>query len=213
MSVKSMEAARRVSAPEVRDEIHESESAQAVSTGQRISSRIISSLTTVRTSTERAVLKIGELLNSIVRAATNDDGEVRKTLQCVIGDGTEKDLNSGTPIVVALRNQGAAVSSLVDETRRFFNDQLGFTRAASKACDNIHSSASLVSELMARSQILSVNMQIESARLGQQGMAVNVIAQEMKRFASEVRRANESIKGALADLMSCLLYTSQSPRD
>jgi hypothetical protein len=204
MSVTEMDTEHRAGVPVAKRETNEPASCETESLSRRISSRVVFGLSAVRNSTERAVLKIGELLNNIVRAATSDDAEVRKTLQCVIGGDHQTQPKSGKPIVESLRNQGAAVATFVDETRRFFDDQREFTRAASNACANIHSSASLVTDLMTRSQILALNMQIESARLGQQGRAVNVIAQEMKHFASEVRIANESIKVALSALLSTL---------
>lgn len=174
---------------------------KAQSAGRRIGGRILSGLKTVRESTERAVFTIGDMLQRIVQTATSDDAEVRIALQRAVGNSRGASSDGEPPIVEQLREQSATVSAFVNDARQFFTEQQGFTQAASRACDNINRSATLVTELMVRSRILSLNMQIEANRLGQHGAAFNVIAEEMKRFASEVRNANEAIKSALGELL------------
>jgi uncharacterized protein YukE len=171
-----------------------------VAMGKRIGARIREDLRAVREMSESAVFTIGETLTQVCQAATNDDSNVRRTLQCAVG-GDEVGDEDSTPIVDQLRSQSEEVAEFVRHTRSFLSDQIGFAKAANRACDNISSSATFVSDLMVRSRILALNMQIEAARLGQQGAAFNVIAEEMKHFALEVRQANESIKSALDELL------------
>lgn len=172
--------------------------------GERIVARISEDMRSVREMSESAVYTIGETLTQICQAATDDDSSVRRTLQCAVGGNGQSGDGSTIPIVDQLRSQSEEVTNFVKHTRSFLSDQLGFARAANRACDNISSSATFVSDLMIRSRILALNMQIEAARLGQQGAAFNVIAEEMKHFAGEVREANEAIKSALNDLLEAM---------
>jgi hypothetical protein len=169
--------------------------------GKRIGLRVKNGLRGVRESTESAAILIGKMLDRIVKTATSEDGDVRRELQRAIDCRESSDADAEPPIIEQLRSQSATVASFVDETRTFLGEQLDIAKSANQACENINHSATLVSNLMVRSRILSLNMQIEAARLGQHGAAFNVIAEEMKRFAAEVRNANESIKAALAELL------------
>jgi methyl-accepting chemotaxis protein len=168
--------------------------------GSTISNRLVQSLRSMRSTTERAVLTIGGLLNRIVSVATHDNGEIQQTLSTIVGNAgsTGRDDSS---VSSAIEAQTAAVEHFVNEAREFFHQQSLFATDANEACKRINDCAKSVSDLTGKSHILALNMQIESARLGSQGQAFTVIGQEMKRFAIDVRQANDAIKGALATLL------------
>jgi methyl-accepting chemotaxis protein len=169
-----------------------------ITVGERISARIVDSMQGIRTTTESAVLAIGQQLNEIVRVATQDNNAVRDMFggdQHGDASGRQGDLT----ITTAIETQLQTVGRFIDETRDFFKQQLAFAKAAGEACDKIASCASGVTDLMTMSHLLALNMQIESARL-KEGRAISAIGEEMKEFSVQVRKSNEAIKTALQTL-------------
>jgi hypothetical protein len=141
-----------------------------ITVGERISARIVDSMQGIRTTTESAVLAIGQQLNEIVRVATQDNNAVRDMFggdQNGDASGRQGDLT----ITTAIETQLQTVGRFIDETRDFFKQQLAFAKAAGEACDKIASCASGVTDLMTMSHLLALNMQIESARL-KEGRAI-----------------------------------------
>jgi hypothetical protein len=170
-----------------------------ITIGERISSRVVESMQGIRSTTESAVLAIGEQLNQIVRVATQDNDAVRTMLggdQYSDASGQKADLT----ITTAIETQLQTVGRFIGESREFFKQQLAFAQAAGDACDKIAACASGVTELMTMSHLLALNMQIESARLGTEGRPISAIGEEMKEFSVQVRKSNEAIKTALRTL-------------
>jgi methyl-accepting chemotaxis protein len=176
---------------------------ERVALGERIGSRIIRSMQSLRSTTEQVVLSIGEQVNRIVQVVTHDNEAVRQTLHDLTGSGHSSGENDRT-VTRAISDQASSVAGLVAETKEFFGQQKCFAEAASEACDRINSCASSVSDLMVKSRLLALNMQIEAARLGAEGKAFQVIGDEMKSFAGDVRSANDTIKVALGALLTAI---------
>lgn len=177
---------------------------EAIALGEKITNRIVRSMQEMRSSTEHAALSIGELLNKIVRVATTGNNEVRQTLSNLVSAEGGANGESQHSITQAIESQSASVASFVGETRDFFKQQISFAQEAAEACDKITGCANSVSDLMTKSHLLALNMQIESARMGAEGRAFTVIGEEMKQFAREVRAANETIKAALGSLTTSI---------
>lgn len=186
---------------------------QAVAFGDMIAGRVITSLVGIRSATEGAVLKIGNLLHRMVETATQDNQDVQATIESVMGSGNTSSQESSDSITDVIRHQSNSVSDFVNETNDFFAQQKEFVNSASNACDEIDSCATSVSNLMSKSSLLALNMQIESVRLGAEGRSFCVIAEEMKSFAAEVRSANENIKLALESLTEAVPKIKQQTVD
>jgi hypothetical protein len=176
-----------------------------IEVGERISTRVVCALESIRADTETAVLAIGEQLNEVVQIATRDNDVVQSMFGGITDKGAgDSPANGGLSITRAIDTQLRTVDAYVAETRQFFTEQLAFARSAGEACDRIADCAKGVSELMKMSHLLALSMQIESSRLGVEGRAISAIGEEMKRFSLQVRTANDAIGVALQSLTSSI---------
>jgi hypothetical protein len=177
----------------------------ATDVGERISSRIVESMKSIRDTTESAVLEIGRQLGEIVRIAKDDNDAVQSMFGGAVAEGQgQASADGGLSITRAIDKQLWTVDGYVAESRTFLTRQLEFAQAAGEACDRIADCARGVSALMKRSHLLALNMQIESSRLGIEGRPISAIGEEMKSFSLQVRTANEAIGTALQSLTSSI---------
>lgn len=146
-----------------------------------------------RETTERVVLSLGEMLSSIVETSTVDLDTIRNELGLV-------DESGETKVTSAIKCQSESVTKFVSEIRELLRRQLDFSTVAGRVCNHIQDCAKDVTKLMERSHILALNMRIESNRIGVEGHAFSVIADEMSRFSYEVRDSNGEIIRALKEL-------------
>lgn len=167
--------------------------------GRRIKDQVVQTLQQIRSTSTDAVLNIGQLVAKIVEIATKDNDEIRGTLDQIVGEQQE-NAESQASVTEIIREQSELVTEFVADTKGFFRDQVAFTDQAVDGFDRITTCADSVSRLMSRSFMLALNMRIEASRLGDEGSAFAVIADEMKKFAADVRDANEEIKTVMEEL-------------
>lgn len=168
--------------------------------------RVIERLRKASQETESSALEIGKLLSEIADIATEDVSQVQQRFG-VKTNGGEAGLAESS------RSGMKFVAGYVATIREFLERQLEFADAANAACESVNQSANAVTELMERSQVLSLNIQIEAARIGDQGNAFTCIGNEMKNFSREVREENHRIVEALSCLSTSLPVIRQEMTD
>lgn len=166
--------------------------------GREISGRICRSLQDAREKTEDAVLAVCDHVAKLVEIATQGNEEAQDTLHTIVGTGGScRPSAKETSIAEVVLTQAESVNSFVADTREFFNQQIEIGDAASKSCQEMQLCVAQVVKLVFSSEILAYNIQIESARLGEDGRAFSVLGDEMVRFSSKVRDANIAIQSSL----------------
>lgn len=170
----------------------------AVEIGREISGRICRSLQDAREKTEDAVIAVCEHVAKLVEIARQGNEEAEDTLHTIVGPGAGVRTDAEeTSIAEVVHTQAESVNSFVADTREFFNEQIAIGDAASKSCQEMQLCVAQVVKLVFSSEILAYNIQIESARLGDDGRAFSVLGDEMVRFSSKVRDANIAIQSSL----------------
>ncbi|MDX1930394.1 MAG: hypothetical protein SFV81_27970 [Pirellulaceae bacterium] len=166
--------------------------------GREISGRICRSLRDARAKTEDAVIAVCDHVAKLVEIARQGNEEAEHTLHTIVGPGAGARIGAGdTSIAEVVHTQAESVNSFVADTREFFNQQIAIGDAASKSCQEMQLCVAQVVKLVFSSEILAYNIQIESARLGDDGRAFSVLGDEMVRFSSKVRDANIAIQSSL----------------
>jgi gas vesicle protein len=171
---------------------------EVVEIGREISGRIRRSLQGAREKTEDAVLAVCDHVTKLVEIARQGNEEAECTLHTIVGPGAGVRFDDEeTSIAEVVHTQADSVNSFVADTREFFNQQIAIGDAASKSCQEMQLCVAQVVKLVFSSEILAYNIQIESARLGDDGRAFTVLGDEMVRFSSKVRDANIAIQSSL----------------
>lgn len=166
--------------------------------GREITERINSNLHDARLKTEEAVISVCNQVSRLVDIAREGNAEAQGTLRAIVGGPTSFALDEQeTSIAEVIQTQAESVNEFVDETRRFFHQQIEAANLATASCREMQLCVAQVVKLVFSSEILAYNIQIESARLGDQGRAFSVLGDEMVRFSSKVRDANIAIQKSL----------------
>ena len=170
---------------------------EAIEIGREISGRVCRSLQDAREKTEDAVMAVCDHVTKLVAIARQGNEEAQGTLHTIVGTGGSSRFDDETSIAEVVHTQAESVNSFVADTREFFNQQITIGDAASKSCQEMQLCVAQVVKLVFSSEILAYNIQIESARLGDDGRAFSVLGDEMVRFSSKVRDANIAIQASL----------------
>ncbi len=165
---------------------------------REIAGRISKSLQDAREKTEDAVLAVCDHVAKLVEIATQGNEEAEDTLRTIVGAGPGSKVHfNETSIAEVVHTQAESVNCFVADTREFFNQQIEIGNAASRSFQEMELCVAQVVKLVFSSEILAYNIQIESARLGDEGRAFSVLGDEMVRFSSKVRDANIAIQSSL----------------
>lgn len=147
--------------------------------------------------TSREVLAAGQSLGEIVERAQAQVETARSALAGLSGQGEEG-------VADLVDHQTEMTRAHVDELRAMLSEQSEVTRKAIEACSDIAAIGSQVRKVAQRTRILSLNANVEAARLGASGAGIEVIASEMRRLTDEVNRANQRIEQMAQTLLASL---------
>lgn len=171
---------------------------------REITDSVIDDMEKMRSSTEDAALRIGELLVEIVRTATEGNKEIKQSVGGLVGDGDSdaalggEQQTSGRNMPQMLEHQAALIDQFLSMMQGFLDRQLAMSRCASAATSEINNTAQHVSELMMASRMMAINIQIESARQGGNGRTFQVLANQVSGFSEQVDEANKMIARAVS---------------
>ncbi len=171
-----------------------------ISECQEATDRMIDDLERMRTMTESSALEIGELLTRIVAVATEGNQQVQSTLEDALHSETDGSDSQSASISDLIQRPTAMVEELLGQIRTFFDEQLVVAKQASLACDTIRASADEVTDLAMTSQVLSINLKIEAARLGNEGRSFMGLGTEVQEFAKSVQDAAGKIRSSTTQL-------------
>lgn len=159
----------------------------------------------MRSSTEEAALRIGDLLVEIVRTATEGNKEIKQSIGNLVGDSDQEEdqdsQKSSLNMPSMLDQQGMLIDRFLSMMKDFLDRHLAMSRSASAATTEINELAQQVSQLMLASRMMAINIQIESARQGGNGKTFQVLADQVSGFSEQVDHANRAIADAVAEFV------------
>ena len=175
--------------------------------GREIAERIGRNLQEARSKTEDAVISVCDQVARLVDIARQGNAEAQGTLQAIVG-GPNSTAGGSQEASVSevIQMQTESVNAFVEETRRYFHQQMEAANTATATCREMQTCVAQVVKLVFSSEILAYNIQIESARLGDQGRAFSVLGDEMVRFSSKVRDANIAIQKSLNQVNESMMH-------
>jgi methyl-accepting chemotaxis protein len=147
---------------------------------------------------ERAVLDVGQNVNSIVRDARDYMKHLKESLGSV-GDDT-----SEASVTHAIVRQSDAVASFMEDMGQHLRVQEDKAQQAVEQSIKIIEAANTIKTMAYTARILSLNAHIEAARLGSHGHAFQVIVKEMLKFSEVVEETNLKVSGLAEDLQELL---------
>jgi methyl-accepting chemotaxis protein len=109
--------------------------------------------------------------------------EFKQTIFEALGDSASDDAESINDVVV---RQLDNLNQFVSQSSSFLSRQVELAQQAHEACMTISKSAQNVAQLTKTSQVLSINLRIEAARLGNKGSSFTALGQEVHAFSSAV---------------------------
>lgn len=178
--------------------------------GRELTARINHSLQNARMKTEEAVISVCDQVARLVDIAKLGNAEAERTLQVIVGAPSQFATDIEKPSIAdVIQTQTESVNEFVSHTRQFFSQQIAAANHAIASCREMQMCVAQVVKLVFSSEILAYNIQIESARLGDQGSAFSVLGDEMVRFSSKVRDANIAIQNSLSQVNESMLRFQQ----
>ncbi len=136
--------------------------------------------------TSTSVVAVGNSLDRIVTVARAQVQETRAAL-----DGLSSTDRRG--VTELIEEQARLSRSRFGAIRAAIEEQGVLVRDATQASSEIASVGAEVTKVAFQARLLSLNANIEAARLGEQGAGFQVIATEMQRLTEEIDRANRKI--------------------
>jgi methyl-accepting chemotaxis protein len=149
-----------------------------------------------------SVVAVGTSLDRIVTVARAQVQETRAALDGL--SGTER-----RGVTELIEEQSRLSRSRFGAIRAAIEEQGVLVRDATQASSQIASVGAEVTKVAFQARLLSLNANIEAARLGDQGAGFQVIATEMQRLTEEIDRANRKIGAMASNLMVALPKINQ----
>jgi methyl-accepting chemotaxis protein len=143
------------------------------------------------------------LSNTEVRAATGN-------LRGISQDAQEQVTNLRT-LLSRAGDEREIAGEVLSQQSRYCKDAVGMLHQQSEVAQrsmllgqSIAGFVETIGRISTAARILTINGQIESVRMGSQGAAFAVIANQMRDLSREVQRANQSISELAADLQELM---------
>ncbi|MEM7560445.1 MAG: hypothetical protein AAF394_15090, partial [Planctomycetota bacterium] len=175
--------------------------------GSQLTQRASTSLRSARADSEEAVLRIGSEISEFYKIAKQANEAINSSLQIAVdtGDATEKDGES-TQLCVTdmIRKQHVNMSSFLSQVIAYFDRQTELAGQSKSSFADVQNCVKQVERIVRSAQVLAVNVQVESARLGEKGRAFSILGSKMKTFSEQVEQANESIQTAVGDVVGVM---------
>lgn len=149
-----------------------------------------------------SVVAVGNSLDRIVTVAREQVQETRSAL-----DGLSSTDRRG--VTELIEEQSRLSRTRFGAIRAAIEEQGVLVRDATEASSEIASVGAEVTKVAFQARLLSLNANIEAARLGDQGAGFQVIATEMQRLTEEIDRANRKIGAMASNLMTSLPKINQ----
>jgi hypothetical protein len=159
--------------------------------------RVLKRIQRANRMTATEVLAVGESLGAIVDRAQAQVTDTRSALASMSGKS-----NDGVSELV--ERQMALISAHFEALRTALTAQTQLTQQALGVSSGIAAIGEQVAKVAFQTRLLSLNANIEAARLGQAGAGFQVIATEMRRLTDEIDRANKRISEMAEGLISVL---------
>ncbi len=122
-----------------------------------------------------------------------------------MAENTTEDINEGNVLVKKLEDSS---KKLNDNSVEVFEDINGL----SKKSEDIYSITEVISQIAEKTNLLSLNASIESARAGEAGKGFAVVANEIRKLANESKNSAENIEEIMKDLMNSARKTVDSSK-
>lgn len=122
-----------------------------------------------------------------------------------MGEMTDKaieSVNHGKVIIENLNRQSETIVHLADELEQDIAN-------VKKSSDDIENIIDTINEIASQTNLLSLNASIEAARAGENGRGFSVVADEIRKLASQSMEAADQIK----DIVSNIRNTTQQTTD
>lgn len=152
----------------------------------------------VNQTSEREVLAVGSALQQIVSESQAQTNDLRQTLQDLGGSQGRV----GVPQLAA--RQSHAVRDYLERMSAIINQHDHTVKSSEAASQRIADIGRSVEKVAFQARLLSFNAAIEAARLGGQGSAFGVLAEEMTRLSTEMDAANRQVRELAQELLSSM---------
>ncbi|MFZ5893046.1 MAG: methyl-accepting chemotaxis protein [Myxococcota bacterium] len=158
---------------------------------------------------ERGVLEVGRALGELVEESRSQTTDLLEVLPRLEGDGPSDE--SSMSIRDAIDRQTATVTTFAQELISRAGRQNEMADHAARLTEGIAHLARDVSSIAVKARLLSLNARIECSRLGEQGKAMTVVANEIRQVSASVAKANADISelaGQLTELLPAVARLS-----
>lgn len=182
-------------------------SREQIDFGSQLTQRASTSLRSARADSEEAVLRIGSEISEFYKIAKQANEAINSSLQIAVdsGDDSTKDGGSGQLCVTEMiRKQQENMSSFLSQVIAYFDRQTELAGQSKSSFSDVQNCVKQVERIVRSAQVLAVNVQVESARLGEKGRAFSILGSKMKTFSEQVEQANESIQTAVGDVVGVM---------
>ncbi len=173
----------------------------AQSTGQLLEEArddVLGRIKGVNQTSEREVLAVGSSLQGIVSEAQAQVDDLRQTLEELTGSQGRV----GVPQLAA--RQSHSVRDYLERMSQIIAKHDQTVKGSEAASQRIAEIGRSVEKVAFQARLLSFNAAIEAARLGGQGSAFGVLAEEMTRLSTEMDSANRQVRELAQTLLGSM---------
>ena len=172
-----------------------------------------SNLVMVAEKSGEVISNIEVAVNEIATGATNQANETQSATEHIIDMGnrisevevqtqqlteTANEMNSYTEVAANAVKELSSTNATVTESIHRVAEQVNATNVSA---ESIQEAATVIEEIAAQTNLLSLNASIEAARVGEAGKGFAVVASEIKKLAEQSNQSAVQIKEIIKTLM------------